>query len=172
MAEGPSGGGGGGGQGGGWTPERSVAGDRNPWSIVAVISIATFMTVLDTSIANVALNHIAGGLAVSYDEATWITTSFLVATAVIIPISGWLATVIGRKRYYMMSVALFSGASFLCGIAPNLTLLVIFRVIQGMAGGGLAAVEHSMLVDTFPPAKRALAFAAYGVVVIAGPVLG
>src|SRR3984957_9647887 len=98
----------------GWTPERSVAGDRNPRSIVAVISIATFMTVLDTSIANVALDHIAGGLAVSYDEGTWVTTSFLVATAIIIPISGWLADVIGRKRYYMMSVALFSFASFLC----------------------------------------------------------
>lgn len=156
----------------GWTADRSVAGKRNPWSIVAVISLATFMTVLDTSIANVALNHIAGGLAVSYDEATWITTSFLVATAVIIPISGWLATVIGRKRYYMISVALFSASSFLCGIAPNLTLLVLARVLQGAAGGGLASVEQSMLVDTFPPAKRALAFAAYGVVVIAGPVLG
>jgi DHA2 family multidrug resistance protein len=166
MARGPDGG------NDGWTPERSVAGKRNPWSIVAVISIATFMTVLDTSIANVALDHIAGGLAVSYDEATWITTSFLVATAVIIPISGWLATVIGRKRYYMMSVALFAFASFLCGIAPNLTFLVIARVIQGVAGGGLAPVEQSMLVDTFPPKQRGMAFAAYGVVVIAGPVLG
>ncbi len=158
--------------GGAWTAARSVAGKRNPWSIVAVISIATFMTVLDTSIANVALNHIAGGLAVSYDEATWITTSFLVSTAVIIPISGWLATVIGRKRYYMMSVALFSASSFLCGIAPNLTFLVLARILQGVAGGGLAPVEQSMLVDTFPPEKRALAFAAYGVVVIAGPVFG
>jgi DHA2 family multidrug resistance protein len=156
----------------GWTPERSVAGKRNPWSIVAVISIATFMTVLDTSIANVALDHIAGSMAVSYDEATWITTSFLVATAIIVPISGWLATVIGRKRYYMMSVALFLSASFLCGVAPNLTFLIFARILQGIAGGGLAPVEQSMLVDTFPPAKRALAFAAYGVVVIAGPVLG
>jgi DHA2 family multidrug resistance protein len=156
----------------GWTDERSVAGKRNPWSIVAVISIATFMTVLDTSIANVALNHIAGGLAVSYDEATWVTTSFLVAQAIIIPISGWLATVIGRKRYYMISVGLFSVASLFCGLAPNLTLLVLARIIQGVAGGGLAPVEQSMLVDTFPPAKRSLAFAAYGVVVIAGPVLG
>jgi MFS transporter, DHA2 family, multidrug resistance protein len=156
----------------GWTPERSVAGDRNPWSIVAVISIATFMTVLDTSIANVALNHIAGGLAVSYDEATWVTTSFLVATAIIIPISGWLADVIGRKRYYMISVALFTFASFLCGIAPNLTFLILARVLQGAAGGGLAPVEQSMLVDTFPPAKRGLAFAAYGLVVIVGPVVG
>ena len=103
MAE-PNRGGAGGGQDG-WTPERSVAGKRNPWSIVAVISIATFMTVLDTSIANVALNHIAGGMAISYDEATWVTTSFLVATAIVIPISGWLANVVGRKRYYMISVA-------------------------------------------------------------------
>jgi len=156
----------------GWTPERSVAGKRNPWSIVAVISIATFMTVLDTSIVNVALDHIAGAMAVSYDEATWVTTSFLVATAIIVPISGWLATVIGRKRYYMMSVALFITASFLCGIAPNLTFLIFARILQGIAGGGLAPVEQSMLVDTFPPAQRAMAFAAYGVVVISGPVLG
>jgi DHA2 family multidrug resistance protein len=156
----------------GWTPERSVAGSRNPWSIVAVISIATFMTVLDTSIANVALDHIAGGLSVSYDEATWVTTSFLVATAIIIPISGWLADVIGRKRYYMISVALFTFASFLCGIAPNLTFLILARVLQGAAGGGLASVEQSMLVDTFPPRQRGMAFAAYGIVVIVGPIVG
>ncbi len=156
----------------GWTPARSVAGKRNPWSIVAVISIATFMTTLDTSIANVALNHIAGGLAVSYDEATWVSTSFLAATAIVIPISGWLANVLGRKRYYMLSVALFTFASFLCGIAPNITFLVIARVIQGAAGGGLASVEQSMLVDTFPPKQRGLAFAAYGGVVIVGPVVG
>ena len=166
--------GGGAGQGGadGWTPARSVAGKRNPWSIVAVISIATFMTVLDSSIANVALDHIAGGLAVSYDEATWVTTSFLAATAIVIPISGWLADVIGRKRYYMISVALFTFASFLCGLSPNLTVLICARVLQGAAGGGLAAVEQSMLVDTFPPKERGMAFAAYGIVVIAGPVVG
>jgi len=167
-----AGGAGGGGGDDGWTPARSVAGNRNPWSIVAVISIATFMTVLDTSIANVALDHIAGGLAVSYDEATWVTTSFLASTAIIIPISGWLANVIGRKRYYMMSVALFTLASFLCGIAPNLTFLVMARVLQGAAGGGLASVEQSMLVDTFAPKQRGMAFAAYGAVVIVGPVLG
>ena len=156
----------------GWTPARSVAGNRNPWTIVGVISIATFMTVLDTSIVNVALNHIAGSLAVSYDEATWVTTSFLVATAIIIPVSGWLADVIGRKRYYMISVALFTAASFMCGIAPNLTLLIVARIIQGAAGGGLAAVEQSMLVDTFPPRERGLAVAAYGLVVIVGPIVG
>jgi len=155
-----------------WTNARSVAGDHSPWSIVGIISIATFMTVLDSSIANVALDHIAGALAVSYDQATWVTTSFLASTAIIIPVSGWLANVIGRKRYYMLSVALFTLASFLCGLAPNLTILIVARVIQGMAGGGLAAIEQSMLVDTFPPKQRAMAFAAYGIVVIAGPVIG
>ena len=157
---------------GGWSAERSVAGKRNPWTIIAVISIATFMVVLDTSIANVALQHIAGGLAASYDEATWVITSFLVANAVIVPISGWLADVIGRKRYYMISVALFTGASLLCGLAPSLGFLVVARVLQGIGGGGLAPVEQSMMVDTFPPAKRGAAFAAYGVVVIVGPILG
>ena len=156
----------------GWTPERSVAGNRNPWTIVAVISIATFMTVLDTSIVNVALNHIAGGLAVSFDEATWVSTTFLVATAIVIPISGWLADVIGRKRYYMISVAVFTVSSLACGIAPNLPLLIVARIIQGAAGGGLAAAEQSMLADTFPPKQRGMAFAAYGLVVILGPVVG
>ncbi|SJZ83410.1 MFS transporter, DHA2 family, multidrug resistance protein [Enhydrobacter aerosaccus] len=156
----------------GWTPERSVAGDRNPWTIIAVISIATFMVVLDTSIANVALAHIAGGMAASYDEATWVITSFLVANAIVVPVSGWLADVLGRKRYYMISVALFTAASLLCGMAPNLAFLVIARVLQGIGGGGLAAVEQSMMVDTFPPSKRGAAFAAYGVVVIVGPILG
>lgn len=157
---------------GGWTPARSVAGGRNPWLIIGVISIATFMVVLDTSIANVALAHIAGSLSVSYDESTWVVTSFLVANAVIIPISGWLADVIGRKRFYMISVALFTLASFFCGLAPSLGFLLIARVFQGIGGGGTAPVEQSMIVDTFPPEKRGLAFAAYGIVVIVGPVLG
>jgi DHA2 family multidrug resistance protein len=156
----------------GWTDERSVAGKRNPWTIIAVISIATFMVVLDTSIANVALDHIAGSLSASYDEATWVITSFLIANAIVVPISGWLAEVIGRKRYYMISVAIFTISSLLCGLAPNLTFLVLARILQGIGGGGLAPVEQSMMVDTFPPAKRGAAFAAYGVVVIVGPVLG
>src|SRR5579862_317174 len=156
----------------GWTPDRSVAGGRNPWLIVGVISIATFMVVLDTSIANVALVHIAGSLSASVDEASWVVSTFLVANAIVIPISGWLADVIGRKRYYMISVALFTIASLLCGLAPNLSFLIVARVFQGIGGGGLAPVEQSMLVDTFPPEKRGLAFAAYGVVVIVGPVAG
>jgi DHA2 family multidrug resistance protein len=155
-----------------WTPDRSVAGTRNPWTIVAVISIATFMTVLDISIVNVALDHVAGSLAVSYDEASWVSTTFLIASAIVIPISGWLANVLGRKRYYMGSVAVFTLASFCCGVAPNLAFLIVGRIVQGAAAGGLAAVEQSMLVDTFPPEKRGMAFAAYGMVVITGPILG
>ncbi|HEY2009946.1 MAG TPA: DHA2 family efflux MFS transporter permease subunit [Rhizomicrobium sp.] len=157
---------------GGWTPERSVAGKRNPWSIIAVISIATFMVVLDTSIANVALAHIAGSLSASYDEAAWVITSFLVANAVVIPISGWLADVFGRKPYYMFSVALFTLASLACGLSVNLPMLIVARILQGIGGGGLAPVEQSMMVDTFPPQKRGAAFAAYGVVVIVGPIFG
>src|ERR1700734_537578 len=126
----------------GWTPARSVAGPHNPWTIIGVISIATFMVVLDSSIANVALGHIAGNLSASYDEAAWVVTSFLVANAVIIPISGYLADVIGRKRYYMISVALFTVSSLLCGFAPSLGFLVIARVLQGIGGGGLTPVEQ------------------------------
>lgn len=155
-----------------WTPERSAAGDRNPWVLTFVISIATFMVVLDSSIANVALPHIAGDLAIAPNEATWVLTSFLVANAVIIPISGWLSEVIGRKRYYMGSVALFTTASLLCALAPNLPCLILARILQGIGGGGLAPNEQSMLADTFPPEKRGMAFAAYSVVVIIGPLLG
>ena len=161
----------GGGQGG-WTDERSAAGKHNPWLIISIISIATFMEVLDTSIANVALQHIAGSLSVSPDESTWVLTSYLVANAIIIPISGWLADVIGRKRYYMISVALFAISSLMCGLAPNLTFLILARIFQGIGGGGLAPSEQSIIADTFPPAKRGLAFAAYGVVVIVAPVAG
>lgn len=155
-----------------WTPERSAAGSHSPWLITFVVSIATFMVVLDSSIANVALPHIAGDLAIAPHEATWVLTSFLVANAVIIPISGWLTEVIGRKRYYMISVALFTGSSVLCALAPNLTMLIIARIMQGIGGGGLAPNEQSILADTFPPEKRGMAFAAYSVVVIIGPILG
>lgn len=155
-----------------WTPTRSAAGRYSPWLIVAIISIPTFMEVLDTAIANVALDHIGGSLSVSTDQATWVLTSYLVANAIVIPISGWLSDAIGRKRYFLLSITLFTAASFLCGIAPNLTTLVIARVLQGIGGGGLAPVEQSMLADTFPPEKRGMAFAAFAIVVVVGPVLG
>ncbi|QBM75700.1 DHA2 family efflux MFS transporter permease subunit [Sphingomonas sp. AAP5] len=156
----------------GWDPTRSAAGSYSPWLIVAIISIPTFMEVLDTSIANVALDHIAGGLSVSNDQATWVLTSYLVANAIIIPISGWLSDVIGRKRYFMISIGLFTLSSLMCGLAPNLSTLVIARVLQGIGGGGLAPVEQSMLADTFPPRLRGMAFAAFAIVVVVGPVLG
>jgi DHA2 family multidrug resistance protein len=151
---------------------RSAAGDRNPWLIAVVISIATFMEVLDTSIANVALSHIAGSLGANSDESTWVLTSYLVSSAVILPASAWLSGVMGRKRFYVMCVALFTASSFLCGIAPNLETLIAFRVLQGLGGGGMAPSEQSMLADTFPPEKRAQAFAVYGLAVIVAPTIG
>jgi DHA2 family multidrug resistance protein len=138
---------------------RSAAGDRNPWIIALVVSLATFMTVLDTSIANVALRHIAGSLAASIDESTWIITSYLVSTAVVLPLSGWLSSVIGRKRFYMLCVATFTVSSILCGLVSNLSVLIFFRVLQGLGGGGMAPSEQTILADTFPQAKRAQAFA-------------
>jgi DHA2 family multidrug resistance protein len=144
----------------------------NPWIIAVIVSMATFMEVLDTSIANVSLQHIAGGMAASQDEATWVLTSYLVSNAIILPISGWLSSVIGRKRFYMLCVALFTGSSLLCGLAPNLPMLIFFRVLQGMGGGGLAPSEQAILTDTFPPNKRGQAFALYGVAVVVAPAIG
>ena len=156
----------------GWQPTRSAAGSGGPWLMTGVISIATFMEILDTSIANVSLNNIAGDLGVSLNEATWLVTSYLVANAIIIPISGFLSRAIGRKRYFMISIALFTGASFLCAIAPNLAFLIIARIFQGVGGGGLAPVEQSMITDSFPPQKRGQAFAAFGLVVVVAPIIG
>src|ERR1700747_3527897 len=144
----------------------------NPWLIAATVTLATFMELLDTAIANVALPHIAGGLAVSYDESTWVLTSYLVANAVVLPLSAWLSRVFGRKRYYMACVVLFTISSFLCGIAPSLGLLIFFRVLQGIGGGGLAPVEQAILVDTFPASKRAAAFALYSMAIVTAPVIG
>jgi DHA2 family multidrug resistance protein len=151
---------------------RSAAGGRNPWLVAVVISIATFMQVLDTSIANVALQYIAGSMAASIDESTWVLTSYLVASAVVLPISGWLSGVIGRKRFYMMCVAVFTVSSVLCALAPNLPSLIVFRVLQGLGGGGMAPSEQAMLADTFPARQRSQAFALYGVAVIVAPTVG
>ncbi len=151
---------------------RSAAGPHNPWLIAIVVSMATFMEVLDTTIANVSLRHIAGSLGASQDESTWIVTSYLISNAIILPVSGWLANGIGRKRFYMGCVALFTVSSFLCAFAPNLTLMIIFRVLQGLGGGGLAPTEQSIFADTFPPEKRAAAFSIYGITVIVAPAIG
>ena len=152
--------------------ERSAAGNHNPWLVALIVSLATFMEVLDTSIANVSLQHIAGNMAASQDESTWVLTSYLVSNAIILPMSGWLARVIGRKRFYMLCVGLFGSSSLLCGLAPSLGLLVFFRVLQGLGGGGLAPSEQSILADTFPPDRRGQAFALYGIAVVVAPTLG
>ncbi len=157
---------------GGWSPERSAAGRHNPYLIAFVVSIATFMEVLDTTIANVALRYIAGDLGVGIDESTYVITSYLVANAIALSISGWLSTVIGRKRFYMICVATFAFASLLCGFAWSLQVLVLFRVLQGLGGGGMATSEQAILADSFPPAKRGQAFAIYGIAVVVAPVVG
>jgi DHA2 family multidrug resistance protein len=144
----------------------------NPWLIAVTVSMATFMEVMDTSIANVALRHIAGSVAADESESTWVLTSYLVSNAIVVPISGWLASVMGRKRFYMTCVAVFTISSFLCGLAPSLAFLLICRVIQGLGGGGLAPSEQAILTDTFPAEKRGLAFAVYGVAVVVAPALG
>ncbi len=157
---------------GGWNASRSAAGDRNPWLIAVVVSIATFMVVLDTAIANVSLRYIAGSLGASIDESTWIVTTYLIANAVVLPVSGWLSNVLGRKRFYMICVALFTVSSLLCGLAPSLNMLIVCRVLQGLGGGGMPTSEQAMLADTFPPQRRAQAFALYGIAVIVAPTIG
>ena len=144
----------------------------NPWVIALTVTLATFMELLDTSIANVSLPYIAGGLGRSFDEVTWILTTYLVANAVVLPLSAWLSRVLGRKNYYLACVALFTITSFFCGIAPSLTVMLIARVLQGIGGGGLAPVEQAILVDTFPPHKRAMAFALYTVAIVTAPAIG
>src|SRR5579862_5653616 len=144
----------------------------NPWVIALTVTLATFMELLDTSIANVSLPYIAGGLGRSYDEVTWILTTYLVANAVVLPMSAWLSCVFGRKNYYMACVALFTITSFFCGIAPTLGIMLLSRVLQGIGGGGLAPVEQAILVDTFPPAKRPAAFALYSMAIVTAPVIG
>jgi DHA2 family multidrug resistance protein len=144
----------------------------NPWIIALAVTLATFMEVLDTSIANVALPHIAGSLSAGQDESTWVLTSYLVSNAIVLPLSGWLSSIMGRKNFYMSCVALFTVSSFLCGLAPNLATLIIFRILQGVGGGGLQPSEQAILADTFPPAKRGMAFAVYGIAVVTAPAIG
>ena len=144
----------------------------NKWAIALTVTLATFMEVLDSSIANVSLPHIGGSLGASQDEATWVLTSYLVANAIILPASAYLTTFIGRKKFYMICVVLFGISSALCGIAPSLGLLVFFRVLQGAGGGGLAPSEQAILADTFEPKDRGKAFALYGLAVVVAPAIG
>jgi DHA2 family multidrug resistance protein len=149
-------------------PRRAI----NPWFVAVTVTLATFMELLDTSIANVALPHIAGGLSAGLDETTWVLTSYLVANAVVLPLSAWLSAIFGRKRFYLTCVVLFTVSSLLCGLAPNLESLIFFRVLQGIGGGGLAPSEQAILIDTFPPAKRSAAFAVYSIAIVLGPAFG
>jgi len=151
---------------------RMPDGAINPWVIAVTVTLATFMEVLDTSIANVALPHIAGNLSAGQDESTWVLTSYLVSNAIVLPLSGWFSSLIGRKRFYMSCVALFTVSSFLCGLAPSLGMLVVFRILQGAGGGGLQPSEQAILNDTFPLEKRGMAFAVYGIAVVVAPTIG
>jgi MFS transporter, DHA2 family, multidrug resistance protein len=145
---------------------------HNPWLIAITVTLATIMEVLDTSIVNVALPHIAGSLGSSQNEATWIITCYLISNAIVLPAGAYLGTIVGRKRFYMTCVVIFGISSLLCGLAPSLPLLLFFRILQGLGGGGLQPSEQSILADTFPPAKLGQAFAVYGLAVITAPIIG
>lgn len=149
-----------------WKPQH------NPWLIAVVVTMAAFMEILDTTIVNVALPHIAGSLSSSSDEATWALTSYLVANGIVLTISGWLSDTLGRKRYFMICIAMFTVCSFLCGISQSLGQLIVFRLMQGFFGGGLQPNQQSIILDTFPPAKRGAAFGVTAIATIVAPVLG
>jgi DHA2 family multidrug resistance protein len=144
----------------------------NPWLIAVVVTLAAFMEVLDTTIVNVALPHIAGTMSASVDESTWVLTSYLVANGIVLPISGWLSTVFGRKRYFMVCIAMFTIFSLLCGVAESLPQLIICRVAQGFFGGGLQPNQQSIILDTFEPSQRGRAFSLTAIATIVAPVLG
>jgi MFS transporter, DHA2 family, multidrug resistance protein len=144
----------------------------NPWLIAFTVMLSTFMEVLDTSIANVALPHIAGSLSAGVDESTWVLTSYLVSNAIVLPLTGWFSRLFGRKNFYMFCVATFIVSSFLCGVAPSLPLLVFFRILQGAGGGGLQPVSQAILVESFPREKQGMAMAVYGMGVVVAPIVG
>jgi DHA2 family multidrug resistance protein len=144
----------------------------NPWLIAVTVTLATFMEILDSSIANIALPHIAGALGASTDESTWVLTSYLVSSAIVLPLSGWLTTVMGRKRFYMTCVSIFTASSVLCGLSVSLPMLIISRILQGAGGGGLQTSEQAILADTFSEKQRGMAFAVYGAAVIVAPAIG
>lgn len=153
--------------------EQSLAAPMvNKWLVTLSVMIPTLIEILDTSVANVSLNHIQGSLSAGQEEVTWVLTSYLVANAVVIPMSGWLARVMGRKRYLIASLAVFTASSLLCGMATSLAELILFRVIQGAGGGGLQPMSQAILMETFPPQERGLAMALYGIGVVLGPILG
>jgi MFS transporter, DHA2 family, multidrug resistance protein len=153
-------------------PAAPSAAAVNPWLIAILVALASFMEVLDTTIANVALPYIAGGMGVSEDEASWVVTTYLVANAIILTASSYLARMLGRKTFFLICLGLFTLSSLLSGLAPNLNALLLFRIMQGVGGGGMVPVAQSILADLFPPAKRGQAFALFGVAVVVAPVVG
>jgi DHA2 family multidrug resistance protein len=144
----------------------------NPWAIALVVTLAAFMEVLDTTIVNVSLPYIAGSMSVSNDQSTWTLTSYLVANGIVLPISGWLSSLIGRKRYFLLCIGAFTLFSFLCGSATSLSELIVFRLLQGFFGGGLQPSQQAIILDTFPPAQRGRAFGVVAMAIIVAPVLG
>src|SRR5947208_1959686 len=144
----------------------------NPWLIAISVMLATVMEVLDTSVANVALPHIAGNLSATPEEATWVLTSYLISNAIILPATSWIGKYIGRKRFLILCIILFTIASALCGAAPNLEILIVARILQGMGGGALQPIAQSVLLESFPPAKRGAAMALYGMGVVVAPIIG
>jgi DHA2 family multidrug resistance protein len=144
----------------------------NPWLIAATVALAAFMEVLDTSIANVALPHIAGDLGASTDQGTWVLTSYLVSNAIVLPVGAWVSSVMGRKNFFLLCITIFTIASFLCGISPSLPILLIARVIQGVGGGGLQPMAQAIMADSFEEKKRGQAFALYGLVAVLAPSIG
>ena len=153
-------------------PRPTAAGGVSPWIVAPTVGLAAFMEVLDISIVNVSLQHVAGSMAATPDEATWILTAYLVTNAVVLPISGWLSQTFGRKRYFLGSIIGFSITSLLCGLAPTLPLLIAARGLQGIAGGGLQPTAQAYLADAFPPERRGQAFAMYGLAVVFAPAIG
>jgi DHA2 family multidrug resistance protein len=158
-----------------------MAGDRpgeewipsfNPWLIAIVVAIAAFMEVLDTSIANVALPHIAGSLGASQNQATWVLTTYLLSNAIVLPITGWISSALGRKRFFLICIGIFASSSLLCGLAPNMPILLMARALQGVGGGGMQPMSQAIMADSFPQRLRAAAFALYGVTVLVAPALG
>jgi len=149
----------------GWRPSA------NPWMITISVMLATFMVVLDTSVANVALPHIAGNLSATTDESTWVLTRYLVSNAIMLPATGWIAQRMGRKRLLLTSIAVFTGASLRCGVAVNMAMLIIARILQGAGGGGMQPLAQSILMESFPPEEHGMAMAAYGMGIVVAPVV-
>ena len=156
----------------GWASDATWRPRANPWLIGTMVTLATFMEVLDTTIVNVCLPHIAGSMSATYDEATWTLTSYLVANGIVVPISGWLSRLVGRKRYFLLCIAAFTGCSFLCGVATSMPQLVVFRLAQGFFGGGMQPSQQSIILDTFEPSQRARAFSMISLAIVFAPILG